>query len=213
MRSLIKKHKKSTNRRYRFFIAHKEHVRVATFKLICDNIEISTPCGCKWLKQRDQLSDLAWHKTQKLSKKLGRPQQATKEEIQALVSPLKNPVCDQTFKAQLTFIQVNLKLCQACNRLKTDTNGGQIYKAAFVQKEISKKNLKEHMEYREHWQPYTVGDRWLQVFSTDEVYINPSAQPAPTIMCEREKRYNPENVVERPKLKGSKFHIAVWISW
>ena len=80
-RSPIKKHEKSTNRHYRFFIAHEERARVATFKSICDDIEISTPCGRKWLKQRDQLSDLAWHKTQKLSKKLGRPQQATKEEI------------------------------------------------------------------------------------------------------------------------------------
>ncbi len=81
MRSPIKKHEKSTNRHYCFFIAHEEHVRVVTFKLIYDDIKISTPCSCKWLKQRDQLGDLTWHKTWKLSKKLGGPQQATKEEI------------------------------------------------------------------------------------------------------------------------------------
>lgn len=98
-RSPIKNHKKSTNRRCRFFIAHEERVGVATLKSICYDIEISTPCSCKWLKQRDQLGDLAWHKTRNLLKKIGRPQQATKEEIQALVSPLKNLVRDQTFKA------------------------------------------------------------------------------------------------------------------
>src|SRR5439155_24752681 len=112
-RSPIKKHEKSTNRRYRFFIAHEERAGVATFKSIRDDIEISTPCGHKWLKQRDQLGDLAWNKTRKLSKELGRPQKATKEEIQALVSPSKNPVRDQTFEAQLTFMQVNLKPRQA----------------------------------------------------------------------------------------------------
>ena len=110
-------------------------------------------------------------------------------------------------------MQINLKPRRARDHLKTDTNGGRIYKAAFVQKEISKKNLKERMEYGEHWQPYTVGDHWSRVFFTDEAHIDPSAQPAPTIMRERGKRYNPENVVERPKLKGSKFHIAAWISW
>jgi hypothetical protein len=142
-RSPIKKHEKSTNRRYCFFIAYEERAGVATFKSICDDIEISIPCSCKWLKQRDQLSNLAWYKIQKLSKKLGRPQQATKEEIRALVSPSKNPVRNQTFEVQLTFIQVNLKPYQARDRLKTDTNSRQIYKAVFVQKEISKKNLKE----------------------------------------------------------------------
>jgi hypothetical protein len=212
-KSPIKKHEKSTNRRYRFFLAHEERAGVATFKSICDDVEITTLCGRKWLKQRDQLWDLAWHKTRKLSKKLGGPQHTTKEQIQTLVDPTRNPVWDQTFEAQLAFLQIDLKPRRARDRLKTDTNGRRIYKAAFVQKEISEKNLKERTEYGEHWQPYTVGDHWLHIFFTDEAHIDPSAQPVPTIMREIGKRYNPENVVERPKLKGSKFHIAAWISW
>jgi hypothetical protein len=48
----------------------------------------------------------------------------------------------------------------------------------------------------------------LCIFFTDEVHIDPSAQPVPTIIYEIEKRYDPENMVEQPKLKGSKFHIA-----
>jgi hypothetical protein len=137
----------------------------------------------------------------------------TKQQIQTLVDPARNPVRDQTFVAQLTFLQIDLKPRQARDRLKTDTNGGRIYKAAFVQKEITKKNLKERTEYGEHWQPYTVGDHWSRIFFTDEAHIGPSAQPVPTIMREIGKRYDPENVVERPKLKGSKFHIAAWINW
>jgi hypothetical protein len=106
-----------------------------------------------------------------------------------------------------------LKERQVQRQLKQDTNGGGIYKAAFVQKEISEKNLKERTDYRIHWQPFTIGDHWSRICFTDEVHIDPTLQAALTRIRERGIRYNPENVVERPKLKGSKFYIAGWISW
>lgn len=106
-----------------------------------------------------------------------------------------------------------MKERQVQRRLKRDTNGGGIYKAAFVQKEISKKNLKERTDYGIHWQPFTIEDHWSRIFFTDEAHIDPTSQAAPTRMRERGTRYDPENVVERPKLKGSKFHVAGWVSW
>jgi hypothetical protein len=80
-------------------------------------------------------------------------------------------------------------------------------------KEISEKNLKERTEYGKHWQPYTIEQHWSQIFFTDEAHIDPLLQAAPTVCCELGHRYDPENVVERPKLKGSKFHVAGWITW
>jgi hypothetical protein len=207
-RSPIKRKEHSTNTKYRFFLKYEESAGIASFASICCDVEITTPCGCKWLKNRDVLGDLAWHKTRKLSKKLGAPQHTTKEEIQALVDPTRNPVRNQPLEAQLAFLQINLKLRQARKRLKQDTNGGGIYKAAFVQKEISEKNLKEQTEYRKHWQPYTIEQHWSRIFFTDEAHIDPSSQAAPTVCRELGHRYDPENVVERPKLKGSKFHVA-----
>ena len=84
---------------------------------------------------------------------------------------------------------------------------------AFVQKEISEKNLKERTEYGKHWQPYTIEQHWSRIFFTDEAHIDPSSQAAPTVCRELGHRYDPKNVVERPKLKGSKFHVAGWITW
>jgi hypothetical protein len=55
---------------------------------------------------------------------------------------------------------------------------------------------------------YKSGDLNRSNIFTDEAYIDPLAQLAPTIMHERGKRYDSENIVERLKLKGSKFHIA-----
>ena len=98
----------STQRRFRFFLAHEERAGIATFASICEDVEISTPCGCKWLRQREQLGDLAWHKTRKLSDKLGGPTKVSKECIKALVNLDENPVRDQPLEAQIEWFQLPL---------------------------------------------------------------------------------------------------------
>jgi transposase len=103
-RSPIKRKELSTNRKYRFFLKHEEAAGIASFASICRDVKITTPCGRKWLKKRDELGDLAWNKTRKLSKKLGGPQHATKEEIQALVDPTRNPARNQPLEAQIDFL-------------------------------------------------------------------------------------------------------------
>jgi hypothetical protein len=89
-RSPIKRKEKSTNRKYRFFHVYEERAGVATFKSICDDNDILTPLGRKWLWKRDELGDAAWHKTRKLSDKLGMLPKASVEQIQAMVNPQKN---------------------------------------------------------------------------------------------------------------------------
>jgi hypothetical protein len=212
-RSPIKRHEYSTNRKYRFFLKHEESAGIASFASICADVEITTPCGRKWLKKRDELGDLAWHKTRKLSNKLGEPEHATKEEIQAIISPSRNPVRDQCLEAQINFLQINLKPRQVRNRLKKDTNGGGIYKAAFVGKELSQKNIEERIKYGKLWRPYTLSEHWWWIFFTDEAHIDPSSMAAPTVARELGKRYKPENIAQRPKKKGTKWHIAGWVNW
>lgn len=107
-RSLIKKKEFSTNRKYLFILKHEEEAGITSFASICRDMEITTPCGRKWLKQRDELGDLAWHKTRKLSKKLRGPQYATKEEIQALVNPVRNPIHNRPLEAQIDLLQIKL---------------------------------------------------------------------------------------------------------
>jgi hypothetical protein len=48
---------------------------------------------------------------------------------------------------------------------------------------------------------------------TDEAHIDPTSQAQGMILREQGKRDNPENIEERPPLKGVRFHIAAWISW
>ncbi len=60
-------------------------------------------------------------------------------------------------------------------KLREHTNGGRIYKAAFVKKEISEKNKDERVSYGEEYKDKTVDDFWRYIFFTDEAYIDPTA--------------------------------------
>ena len=211
--SRIKKTEFSTKRQFKFFLHHEATVGAASFASICRDVEITTPCGRKWLKQRDKFGDLALHKTRKLSNNLGPPKKASKEEIQAIIDPDQNPIRDQKLQAQITFLQINLKKRQVRHRLKTDTNNGGIYKAAYATKEILKKNLEERVDYGKHWGPSTLSYHWQRVIFTDEAHMDPSSSKAPTIAREQGKRYAPENIVVRAPKSGSRFHVAAWISW
>ena len=48
---------------------------------------------------------------------------------------------------------------------------------------------------------------------TDEAHIDPTSQAQGMVLREQGERNNPENIEERPPLKGVRFHIAAWISW
>lgn len=176
-------------------------------------MEISTPCGRKWLRQRTEIGENAYHQTRKLSNTLGRPQEASKEQIQALVDPSKNPYRDQPLEAQINFFQLPIKKRQVRNRLKQDTRKGRIYKAAFVGKDISKKNEEERTDYGKEHQAKTISEFWAWIFFSDECHLDPTSQSAPQILREEGTRYAPENILQRPKKKGVQLHVAAWINW
>jgi hypothetical protein len=58
-------------------------------------------------------------------------------------------------------------------KLREYTNSGQIYKAAFVKKEISEKNKDKRILYSKEYKDKTVDDFWRYIFFTDKVYIDP----------------------------------------
>lgn len=166
----------------------------------------------RWIKQRENMGSLAYRRTRKMSNKLGRRSKVTKKVCKMLVSPSQNPVRNQPFDAQIEFHNIPVKRRQFQKKLKEHTNGGQIYKDAFVKKEISGKNRDERVAYGEEYKEKTIDDFWKYIVFTDEAHIDPSSQQAPGIFRERGKRYNDENIVQRGEKKGVKFHIAAWIT-
>jgi DDE superfamily endonuclease len=167
----------------------------------------------RWLKQRDNIGSLAYRSSRKRSTKLGRQSKVTKSVCKMLVSPSQNPVRDQPYDAQIAFHNIPVQRRQLQRKLKEHTNCGQIYKCAFVKKEISATNKRERVLYRQEHKDKPVEDFWSYIFFTDEAHIDPSAQQAPGMLRERGKRYDDENIVERGEKQGVKFHIAAWITW
>ncbi|KAN0101621.1 hypothetical protein V8E51_012131 [Hyaloscypha variabilis] len=116
-----------------------------------------------------------------------------------LVDPARNPVRNQPYDAQIGYHKIPVQRRQLRRKLAEHTNGGRIYKCAFVKKTISAKNKDKRVTYGyEH---------------KDKTHIDPSAQQAPGILRELGKQYNDENIIERGEKKGVKFHIAAWITW
>ncbi|PQE05359.1 Transposable element Tc3 transposase protein [Rutstroemia sp. NJR-2017a BBW] len=48
---------------------------------------------------------------------------------------------------------------------------------------------------------------------TKKAHVDPNAQSQGRVLREQGTRDRPENIEERPPLKGVRFHIAAWISW
>lgn len=86
------------------------------------------------------------------------------------------------------------------------------YRMATV-KQISAKNQKQRRAYGEAYQHETVDSYWQHVYWTDEAHIDPSSMAIAYILREQGTRYEPENLQERPALKGVKFHVAAYVSY
>jgi hypothetical protein len=97
--------------------------------------------------------------------------------------------------------------------MKRHTNGGGRYKCAFVKKEVSKKNKADRTAYGVTHVFDPLFGFFDHIVYTDEAHIDPTSQAQGCVTRERGKRDDPENIEERPPLKGVRFHIAAWISW
>lgn len=84
---------------------------------------------------------------------------------------------------------------------------------AFVRKVISSANKTKRVQYGDDHIYDPLFGFFDHIIYTDEAHIDPTSQARHRILREAGKRNEPENIEERPPLKGVRFHIAGWISW
>ncbi len=202
-----------TIKRTRFFNAYDDHYTYQSLRSIAADSGTTVSSAHRWLQQRDALGSPAYRRTRKRSSYLGRRSRVSKEQCQMLVSPSRNSVRNQSYEAQIRYHKLGVKKRQLQRRLKACTNGAQMYKQAYIQKEISEKNLKERIKYGQENEDKSVEDHWQFIFFTDEAHIDPSSLRVGTILRERGHRYDPENIQERPEKTGVRLHVAGWVNW
>jgi transposase len=199
----------TTTRKCKFFDALDRDRGSKSLRQISADCKISEACGRKWKKQREELGPFAKRKTRPRSKVLGRKSRVTKSICKKLVSPTRNPVRKQPYEAQIAFHKIPVKRRQLQRKLKEYTKMGGRYKCAFVKKVISAQNYTSRAIYSKTYLYDPLFGFFDYIVYTDEVYIDPTSQAQGMVLREQGKRDNPENIKERPPLKGVRFHIAV----
>jgi hypothetical protein len=106
-----------------------------------------------------------------------------------------------------------IKKRQLQRKIKEHTKNGGRYKCGFVKKVISDKNREERVAYGLDHVWDSIFGFWDHIVFTDEAHVDPTSMAIPLTTREEGTRNQPENIVERPPLKGVRFHIAAWVSW
>ena len=203
----------TTKRKCKFFDALVQYKTSKSLRCISRECGISASCGQKWKEQWANMGSEWKRRTRPKSQMLGRNSRVTRSMCKRLVSPSQNPVRKQPFEAQIAYHNIPARKRQLQRKLKEYTRGGGRYKCAFVKKVISRKNCEERATYgREHIYDPLFGF-FDHIVYTDEAHVDPTSQAQGRVTREQGTRDNPENIEERPPLKGVRFHIAAWISW
>ena len=130
----------------------------------------------------------------------------------ALVS-LSNPVRKQPYDTQIAYHKLPVKRRQLQRKIKEHTKGGGWYLCAYIEKVISDNNHAERAAYGDKHIYKPLFGFFDHIVFTDEAHIDPTSQAQWKVLREQGTRDLPENIEERPPLKGVRFHIAAWISW
>lgn len=202
-----------TVKKTRFFNVFDKRQSTESIRSIAALFSIDHHTACRWLKQRDILGSPAYRRTRKTSLRLGRKPKLSEETCKMLVSLSKNPVRDQLFEAQIEHHNLDVSVRTLQRSLKRDTNRGQRYKQAYIQKQISKKNRALRVSYGQEHLGKSIDNFWQYIFFTDEAHIDPSSNSQGYILREQGTRYDTENIQERGEKKGVRLHIAGWINW
>ena len=136
-----------TIKKTRFFQAYDKEHTSKSLRAIARDESTTERTARRWIKQRETIGSLAYRHTRKMSKKLGKPSKVTKSMCKILVDPAQNPVRNQPYDAQIGFHDIPVQRRQLRRKLAEHTNGGRIYKCAFVKKTISAKNKDERVAY------------------------------------------------------------------
>ncbi|PQE16394.1 hypothetical protein CJF31_00009603 [Rutstroemia sp. NJR-2017a BVV2] len=202
-----------TPRKTQFFNALARKGNSKAIRTIAKEYCIAESTARKWRQQYLDIGEEAKRYTRARSKVLGHNSRVTKSICKMLVSPSKNPVRKQPLEAQIEYYKIPVKKRQLQRKLKEHTKKGRRYLCAFIKKVISPKNHEDRMVYRNEHLYDEVFGFWDHVVFTDEAYIDPNTQSQGRVLLEQGTRDRPENIEERPPLKGVRFHIATWISW
>jgi transposase len=203
----------TTTRKCKFFDTLSQNNGTKSLRSISKECGIGATTGRDWKKQFENMGSLTKRNTRKRSSILGRKSRVTKSTCKMLVSLSRNPVQKQPLDAQIVFHNLLVKKRQLQRKLKENTKGGGRYLCTFIEKEISKKNRKGRTQYGDNHVYDSLFGFFDHIVYTDEAHIDPTSQTQGRVLREQETRDLPENIKERPPLKGVQFHIAAWISW
>lgn len=202
-----------TIRKARYFNALAKESGFKSQAQIARDCGISESCGRKWKEQRMTMGITALRSTRKTSEILGHKSQVSKATCKMLVSPSRNPVRKQPLDVQISYHGLKVQKRQLQRMLKRNTKGGGRYLCAFVKKTISTKNRRERAIYGDDHLYHPLFGFFDHTVYTDEAHVDPTSQAQGRVLRERGARDRPENIEERPPLKGVRFHISAWISW
>ena len=93
-----------------------------------------------------------------------------------------------------------------------ETDSGQKYKQAYIEKELLDKNITGRITYGETHRDKTIKDFWQWITFTDEFHIDPTSMGS-YILRERGRRTDEENIQQRPQRKGNQLHVVGYVTW
>jgi hypothetical protein len=203
----------TTRRKTKFLDALVRTAGTKSLRSLSKDAGIIEGTGRYWKKQWENMGSEAKKKTRSRCKVLGRKSRVTKSMCKMLVSPSRNPVRKQPLEAQIGYHNLPVQKRQLQRKLKENTKGGGRYLCAFIKKVLSSKNKANRTKYGEDHIYDPLFGFFDHIVYTDEAHIDPTSQTQGRVLREQGTRDMPENIEERPPLKGVRFHIAGWISW
>ena len=99
----------TTREKIEFFRDYDRDCEDKTLASILAPYHITDRTARNWLKTRKELGSPAYHHTRKLSKVLGRRSRISKETVDMLLSPSRNPVRKQRLEAQIEYHNLDIK--------------------------------------------------------------------------------------------------------
>ena len=209
-----KKHQEiyDTIKHTRFFDAITFEGGKKSVHAIAAEVNIHHTTAYRWLQQKTLLGSPAYCNNRKQSKILGHKSKLSPKTCKFLVSN-NNPVQNQLLDTQIEYHHIPLSQHQVTRKLKEHTNRGQIYKAAYIQREYTRQNLDKQVIYDTAHKDKPLFGYWDLVYFTDKAHINPSQIYKGGILRERGQCNNSNNIQQLPKLAGTKLHIAAWVNW
>ena len=203
----------TTRKKCKFFDALARSAGTISLRHISKISGISEHCGREWKKDYEIRGELAKRRKRPTSTVLGRKSRVSKATCKMLVSPSRNPLRKQPLIAQIAHYNLPVGERQLQRLLKQHTKGGGRYLCAFIKKSISAKNREQRTAYGNNHIYDPLFGFFDHIVYTDEAHVDPTSQAQGRVLREQGTRDNPENIEERPPLKGVRFHIAGWISW